>query len=106
MSSAAPFSASSSEWPRLKIADHVSWNDVDGELVLFNRENGRYHALNATASLVWRSIAHGMELPAVVSELVHTCDEDRGSVVTAVQAFVAQALVAGVLVDDVCGDPD
>lgn len=87
-----------SGWSSLRIPESISWNDVDGELVLFNRDDGRYHSLNSSGSQIWRNLAHGMDYSAVLSELAkHYAMDDPAGIEASVRSFIMGALDAGVL---------
>lgn len=76
----------------LVIPGHVVWNDVAGELVLFNSDDGTYHALNAVASGLWRSIASGAPLADLVASLCRAHRQDAAVIETDVRLFIERAL--------------
>lgn len=84
--------------PDLAAAPWVYWNAVDGDLVLFDTRSGSYHALNASASQIWRLIAERGELAAVADELAALFPDDMPNIATELQSFVAEALRLGLLV--------
>jgi hypothetical protein len=50
--------------------EHVVFTDLDGvEGVLVDLETKQYYQLNATASLVWRGLAAGTPLAAIVQQM-------------------------------------
>lgn len=70
---------------------------MEGELVLFDTRDGSYHALNATASSIWRGIARG-QLPAQIAcECAAQFSVDGEQAEAEVLRFTANALVLGLL---------
>ena len=86
-------------WPAVVIPTHVVWNDVGGEdLVLFDRADGSYHALNAVARTIWRGIAQGREIAVIVDELAHAHAQDESIIAADVRVFLTEAIQKGLLV--------
>ncbi|MFA5963004.1 MAG: PqqD family protein [Sphingomonas sp.] len=81
----------------LSIPDHVSWQNVPGELALFDTRDGRYHALNGTAADIWRAIAAGRDVTAIVADLRARHDVPAGEIEQAVDGFIAAAREKGLL---------
>lgn len=81
----------------LSIADHISWQNVPGELALFDVRDGRYHALNGTAAEIWRAIAAGQSPPEIVAGLRARHEAPEGEIEQAVDAFIATARDKGLL---------
>jgi len=81
----------------LSIPDHVSWQNVPGELALFDVRDGRYHALNGTAAEIWRAIAAGQSAPEIVTALRDRHDAPDGEIERAVDEFIAAARGKGLL---------
>jgi hypothetical protein len=81
----------------LSIPDHISWQNVPGELALFDVRDGRYHALNGTAAEIWRAIAAGYDMPVIVAELRARHVAPAGEIEQAVVDFIATARDKGLL---------
>lgn len=81
----------------LSISDHVSWQNVPGELALFDVRDGRYHVLNGTAADIWRGIAAGDDVPAIVTALSARHAAPEGEVAQAVADFIATIRDKGLL---------
>jgi hypothetical protein len=96
-SGAMPTSPPPQVSPAGVIAASIVWNDVDGDLVLFNAADGKYHALNEVASQLWRAIAGGMALPDIVHALHRAYRQDVEVIDAAVRDFIGQALEQGLL---------
>lgn len=82
---------------KLSIPDHVSWQNVPGELALFDLRDGRYHALNGTAAAIWRAIAAGQAPADIVAGLHARHDAPEGEIEQAVDDFIAEARDKGLL---------
>jgi alpha-acetolactate decarboxylase len=61
--------------PRTNLATRV----IEGEVVILDKQTGRIHQLNSTASFVWTRLDSGTPLAAIVSEMVRNfeVEEDR-----------------------------
>lgn len=81
----------------LSIPDHVSWQNVPGELALFDLRDGRYHALNGTAAEIWRAIAAGQSPSEIVTGLRVRHDAPDGEIEQAVDSFITAARGKGLL---------
>ena len=83
----------------LRIAPHISWHPVEGELALFDTRDGSYHALNASAAEIWRGIANGVAPDALAVALAEAYRAPRAEVAEGVREFVEAALAKGLLVE-------
>ena len=59
---------------KLRPRPELSTRVVDGERVILDRENGRVHQLNSTASLIWDRIEGGKEPSEIAAELAESFD--------------------------------
>jgi hypothetical protein len=84
----------------LRIAPHISWHAVEGELALFDTRDGSYHALNPTAADIWRGIAEEVPLESLAASLATRYAAPREAVAAGVREFVGEALAKGLLVQD------
>jgi hypothetical protein len=89
--------AGSIDCSNLTPSDHVIWNDVAGELILFDSSDGSYHALNEVGSYLWRNIAHGRELSLIIKELSGQYKQDETTIKADVHHFLSEALAKGLL---------
>lgn len=83
----------------LRIAPHIAWNNVEGELALFDSRDGSYHALNGSGAAIWRAIAAGHDEPGIVDALAAQFDAPRAEIAGNVAEFVAMARAKGLLED-------
>ena len=83
----------------VRVPDHVSWSDVDADLVVFNQQDGTYHALDRVASDIWRALARRGNCGAAFAEL-HERYPDAAAAVIAddLRGFVDRAARLGLLV--------
>jgi len=77
----------------------VTWTDAGGELVIFDRARGSYHALNGSASAIWRALADGGAPDAIVGLLAERFEADRDAIAADVAAFLASALAGGLIAE-------
>jgi hypothetical protein len=81
---------------RFAPAPDVSWTDAGDELVIFDRGRGTYHALNASASAIWRALGDGRSAGDVAARLT---DRFGADVSGDVADFLATALAAGLIAE-------
>lgn len=72
--------------PRAELACRI----VEGEVVILDKQSGKIHQLNSTASFVWNRLDGHTSLPEIVSDLVREFD---------VEFEIARADVARVVAD-------
>jgi hypothetical protein len=72
--------------PRAELACRI----VEGEVVILDKQSGKIHQLNSTASFVWNRLDGHTPLPAIVSDMVREFD---------VEFEIARADVARVVAD-------
>ena len=88
--------ATMSDDRRFAPAVAVTWTDAADQLVLFDRGRGTYHALNGSASAIWRALGDGRSADDVVGLLNHRFATDTAADVA---AFLATALAAGLIAE-------
>ena len=79
-------------------APHIVWQDVPGDLALFDLNSGTYHALNGSAAAIWREIAAGADADGVIDRLAERYGAARADIAADVAAFIADALARGLLI--------
>jgi hypothetical protein len=72
--------------------------ELDGEVCLFNPETAQYLNLNGTGSSIWNLLAVPMDVEALISELQGRYEVDSRVCRRETEAFVAEALQRGMLV--------
>ena len=81
----------------LTIPPYITWQDVDGELALFDERDGRYHLLNGTAAAIWRGIAAGADRVALVDRIAAGFNVRPEEIAPDVDAFIEAAMAQGLL---------
>ena len=81
----------------LTIAPHIAWNNVEGELALFDSRDGTYHALNGSAAAIWRAVAAGLPPDEIVDRLAMQHAAEPDVIARHVSGFVEAALDKGLL---------
>ena len=84
---------------RFAPANTMSWTDAGGELVIFDRVRGSYHALNGPASAIWRALGDGRTADVVVELLAERFEADRDAIAADVAAFLSSALAGGLIAE-------
>ena len=82
----------------LTIPTYITWQDVDGELALFDERDDRYHLLNGTAAAIWRAIAAGMDRAMVIDRIAASFRVKPEDIVADIDAFTEAAIAQGLLV--------
>jgi len=83
----------------IRIEPHVVWQDVPGELVLYDQHGNAYHALDRIGSDIWRLLASGGDVDAAVADLAQRYDAPAERIEADVVQFVAEARGKGLLSD-------
>jgi hypothetical protein len=73
--------------------------ELDGEVCLYNPENAEYLNLNGTGSYIWTLLDSPAELDALISNLQQRYNVDADTCRVETEAFVAEALQRGMLVE-------
>jgi len=84
----------------LTIPTYIAWQDVDGELALFDERDERYHLLNGTAAAIWRGIAAGADRAALIDQLAAGFGVKPEAIVADVDSFIGAALTQGLLLKE------
>ena len=81
----------------MRPAAHVAVADMEGEAVLLNISTGVYFSLNQVAARIWRLIAHGSSVDAIVQTLMDEFDVGeerlRGDVAETIHQLSAHGLI-------------
>lgn len=81
----------------VRIAPHITWNNVEGDLALFDLRDGRYHALNGSAAEIWRAIAEDLPMDAIIARLARHYSAEPDRITADTDAFVHAAIASGLL---------
>lgn len=80
------------------IPEHIVWQDVPGELALFDARDQTYSALNGSAAAIWREVARGADIDAIVRTLAAQYDVPDQAIAADVTDFLTDAITRGLLV--------
>jgi len=83
----------------IRPAPDLTWPPVSGEIALYDARDGRYHVLNSSAAAIWAAIAAETPIEQVATDLAETNGVPVEAMRADVDAFVADALQLGLLVD-------
>ena len=76
--------------------DYV-FNEVDGELVMMNIENGSYASMNDTGKSIWGLIEEPKTVDEVLTSLIVEYDIDRQTAETEVISFIKKLVKVKVI---------
>ncbi len=77
----------------------LSWPPVTGELAIYDARDGQYHVLNPSAAAIWSAIAAQTPVAQIAADLAARHGIAVDAMQADVDAFVADALQRGLLVD-------
>lgn len=72
---------------------------LDAEAVLLDLASKRYFQLNATGTAIWEAVAAGCDRDATIARLVAAFEVTPAAAAAAVDAFVAELRVRGLVAD-------
>lgn len=73
-----------------RIEEEIISSDIDGEVVLFNLESGKYFGFNETSSRIWDLIEQPIDLGELVSALTTDYQIDAETCEAEVRGIVKQ----------------
>ncbi len=85
---------------KLIISDQVLLQEMDGETVLLNLENGHYYSLNPVGSDFWKQITEDNSLSRCIKLLMSKYDVEQDQLETDLQALIQQLKTAGILLPE------
>lgn len=83
----------------IRPAPDLTWPPVSGEMAVYDARDGRYHVLNSSAAAIWAAIAAETPIEQVAADLANAHGVPIEALQADVDAFVADALRLGLLVD-------
>lgn len=83
----------------IRPAPELSWPPVTGELAIYDARDGQYHVLNPSAAAIWTAIAVETPVAQIAADLAAAHRVPVEAMRADVDAFVADALQLGLLVD-------
>ena len=74
----------------MKPRPDLAVENVDGELIVLDKEAGKVHQLNSSASFVWDCLSDGLSIDEIALMLSEACDVELEAALVDVQAALAQ----------------
>jgi PqqD family protein of HPr-rel-A system len=84
---------------RYVAADKVSWTDAGGDLTLFDRDSGTYHALNASGSAIWRVAVQDVPMREIAEQLAVRFAVDPVALRDDIATFLLDMVARGLMVE-------
>ena len=72
----------------MRLAGDIDWREIDGEVVVLDRREGRYLAVNPSGAVLWPALVDGTTEDGLVERLVARYPIDRDRAQTDVRAFL------------------
>lgn len=72
----------------MRLATDIDWREIDGEVVILDRREGRYLAVNRSGAILWPALVDGTGEEGLVERLVGRYGIDRERARTDVRAFL------------------
>ena len=72
----------------MRLATDIDWREIDGEVVILDRREGRYLAVNPSGAVLWPALVDGTSEEVLVERLVGRYSIDRERAQTDVRAFL------------------
>lgn len=82
---------------RVRQAEDVLFQDLDGELVLLSTRTGEYYGLNDVGTRIWILLQEGWELPAIVKSLQARYEVRIDQLLTDVRKFLTDLEASGLI---------
>jgi len=74
----------------LSIRASLSTQNIDGELVILDKDNGQIHQLNSVASFIWQRLEKQNGVEAIINQLIEAFDVDEATAKTDVDKAIQQ----------------
>jgi len=83
----------------IRPAPELSWPPVAGELAVYDARDGQYHVFNPSAAAIWAGIAAQTPTVQIAADLAARHGVAIEAMRADVDAFIAEALALGLLID-------
>jgi len=80
-------------------SDGLSWRELDDQVVVLDAKSSRYLTINGAGVVIWRALAEGAALDAIVRALVEEYDVDEHVARNDVVVFLDDLRERGLLAD-------
>jgi len=77
----------------------MSWSDQLPELVIYDQDSGNYHALNASASAIWRALQYSASTKQIIEVVAREMAVAEQVIEPDVTDFLRAACTAGLIVE-------
>lgn len=84
-------------------SEHISAEEIDGELIAINFSTGKYFSLQGTAIEVWNALLAGLSAQDIVTLQEGRCDFSKEYGATEIASFINQLTDEKLLID---GSPE
>ncbi|MFL5913668.1 MAG: PqqD family protein [Gaiellaceae bacterium] len=72
----------------MRLATDIDWREIDGEVVVLDRREGRYLAVNRSGTVLWPALVEGTTEEVLVERLAGRYSIERDRAVIDVRAFL------------------
>ena len=81
----------------MRLVDDIDWREIDGEVVVLDRREGRYLAINPSGAVLWPALVEGASEDALVERLAERYRLERDRARADVRAFLDWLRARGLL---------
>ncbi len=74
----------------LVVRANLRTQQIDGELVILDKDNGQIHQLNSVAGFIWQQMEAGLGADAIVKKLTQSYEIDAASAKTDLDKVLQQ----------------
>jgi hypothetical protein len=73
---------------QMRLMGDIDWREIDGEIVILDRRQGKYLAVNPSGAVLWPALVEGASEETLVERLVSRYRVDRRRASRDVSAFL------------------
>lgn len=81
----------------MRLATDIDWREIDGEVVVLDRRQGRYLAVNPSGAVLWPALVEGATEDSLVDRLSERYAVDHERARSDVRAFLGWLTGHGLL---------
>jgi len=79
-------------------SENFVFNEVDGELVMMNIEDGSYASLNETGKYIWNILEEPKSIEEILPSILDEYDIDPSTAKTEIESFLLKLVEQNILV--------
>ncbi|MDS3861860.1 PqqD family protein [Thermosynechococcaceae cyanobacterium BACA0444] len=83
--------------PKLQIPDHIVYQDIDGELVLLDLNQGVYYGLKDVGKRCWELIAENQDRTGIIEAVVQEYDVSPELLISDLDTLLADFTTKGLV---------